>query len=1018
MQPTRPSRIQILKTDEIDELYRRPEFSQTEREEYFALNDTLLEHIRAIEKLENRIYFILFIGYFRAKPVIPKFHLKDVRPDVMYICQTYFSGAKPRYTELAKSTRSRLINQVLALLSFEQLTPAMTDNLVLRLQDVAIIYADPRYMFDECIAFFSQQRIALPAYSTIQTLITRTLSAERKRTEAILSRQMSENTVNTLQSIMADKGLLNSLSGYKGSARSFSPSELERELNTHRTIKSIYPELKSLLEALRLSRGNRLYYASVVKHRSVYKIRRMPKWQGLLYLCCYLFFRYRENNDRLVTAFCYLVTKHHESAKTFAQQKIAEELEVVRNKLKYAGNVLSLFVDNTLSDSVPFGEIRKQAFSLIDEGDMRKISQHLCKENFDLIDYQWQYTDKHARRTSNSLRKLFRAIDIECSPDQPLIAEQITTAKADLDKHKRITCVTQEFIRPRDLSYLLDGDDIHLQRFEFYLYHRIDHMINSGRIYVTESEKNKRLEDDLIPVDVWMKEKPELIEKTGLNRLSEPITQTLMQLETRLNTLFDRVTANINADANDFVKCQPRSNRLTWSLANRRWKAGIDNPVYSQLKHKGIIEIMSYVNRKTGYLSALENMTTYKKESEKREGDLIACIFGNGANYGLHRIAAVSDRSVGALRAVNDSYIRPETTHAANDIISNAIARLPIFKYYTINEAAPFGSIDGQKHGCRINTFKARFSAKYFRKGKGVSALSLVVNHVPVNTVVNAPNEFEGHFAFDLLYNNSSDIQPLSVSTDNHGINNVNFALLDIFGYQFAPRYAKFKKIFEELFDITLLGEKLHISLKKQIKYKLIMEEWEHIQHIVCSLSRKATNQSTVVRKLSNGKRSHSTLSALREYDRLVKCIYLLEYVDNQTLRQFVQQALNRGEAYHQLRRAIASVNGNQFRGGNDYQVEQWNDCARLIANCIIYYNSALLSGLVERFEKQGNSEAIEILANLSPVAWSHIQLAGNYIFAEQSDTFSLDSLLENVDPLLESKMNDSDEYDAYEEAG
>ncbi|WP_445496857.1 hypothetical protein [Photorhabdus sp. SF281] len=42
MQPTRPSRIQILKTDEIDELYRRPEFSQTEREEYFALNDTLL----------------------------------------------------------------------------------------------------------------------------------------------------------------------------------------------------------------------------------------------------------------------------------------------------------------------------------------------------------------------------------------------------------------------------------------------------------------------------------------------------------------------------------------------------------------------------------------------------------------------------------------------------------------------------------------------------------------------------------------------------------------------------------------------------------------------------------------------------------------------------------------------------------------------------------------------------------------------------------------------------------------
>ncbi|WP_275349766.1 DUF4158 domain-containing protein [Xenorhabdus bovienii] len=612
MQPTRQGRIQILKTDEIDELYRRPEFNQTEREEYFALNDTLFEQVRAMEKFENRIYFILFIGYFRAKPVIPKFHLKEVRQDVQYICQTYFSGAKPRYTELVKSTRSRLISQVLTLLNFEQLTSSMNDKLVMRLQDVATIYTDPRYIFDECLAFFSQQRIALPAYSSIQTLVTRVLSIERKRTETILSQHMTKNTLQTLQNIMADRGLLNSLSGYKGSARSFSPSELERELNTHKTIKNIYPELKSLLETLQLSRGNRLYYASIVKHRSVYKLRRMPKWQGLLYLSCYLFFRYRENNDNLVTAFCYLVTKHHESAKVFAQQKVAEELEVIKNKLKYAGNILNLFVDNTLSDNVPFGEIRRQAFLWIDEADMKKISQHLCKENFDLVDYQWQYTDKHARKTANSLRKLFSAIDIECSPDQSLMIEQIATAKTDRDKNRRITCVTQELIPPRDLRYLLHGDEIHPQRFEFYLYHRIEHLIASGRIYVSESEKNKRLEDDLIPSEIWITERAELIEKTGLNRLREPITQTLAQLEIKLNTLLERVTGNINADANDFVKCQPRSNRLTWSLANRRWKTGVDNPVYSQLKHKGIIDIMSYVNQKTGYLNVLESITTYR----------------------------------------------------------------------------------------------------------------------------------------------------------------------------------------------------------------------------------------------------------------------------------------------------------------------------------------------------------------------------------------------------------------------
>ena len=114
------------------------------------------------------------------------------------------------------------------------------------------------------------------------------------------------------------------------------------------------------------------------------------------------------------------------------------------------------------------------------------------------------------------------------------------------------------------------------------------------------------------------------------------------------------------------------------------------------------------------------------------------------------------------------------------------------------------------KHASWINTFKARFSAKYFRKGKGVSGMTLVVNHVPVNAL----NEYEGHFAFDLLYNNSSCIQSGSVATDNHGVNAVNFALLDIFGYQFSPCYARFKRVFEEMFEVTQ-GENLHIALKK-----------------------------------------------------------------------------------------------------------------------------------------------------------------------------------------------------------
>lgn len=154
MQSTRQGRIQILTATEIDDLYRRPEFNQTEREEFFSLDTLALGHVRKMEKLESKIHFILFIGYFRSKPVIPQFHLRDVRQDVRYICQTYFAGAKPQYTILPKSTRSRLMNQVIDFLGFEQLTPQTSVRLATRLQDVATIYNNPRYIFDECIGLF------------------------------------------------------------------------------------------------------------------------------------------------------------------------------------------------------------------------------------------------------------------------------------------------------------------------------------------------------------------------------------------------------------------------------------------------------------------------------------------------------------------------------------------------------------------------------------------------------------------------------------------------------------------------------------------------------------------------------------------------------------------------------------------------------------------------------------------------------------------------------------------------
>ncbi|MDF4902807.1 hypothetical protein P3551_26535, partial [Vibrio parahaemolyticus] len=73
MRKVKPSRIQILTEQEVHELYSRLAFNQNEREEFFSIDPSIEKALSNMGKIETKIYLILLIGYFRAKPVVPQF---------------------------------------------------------------------------------------------------------------------------------------------------------------------------------------------------------------------------------------------------------------------------------------------------------------------------------------------------------------------------------------------------------------------------------------------------------------------------------------------------------------------------------------------------------------------------------------------------------------------------------------------------------------------------------------------------------------------------------------------------------------------------------------------------------------------------------------------------------------------------------------------------------------------------------------------------------------------------------
>ncbi|HEU5103413.1 MAG TPA: Tn3 family transposase [Roseiflexaceae bacterium] len=112
-------------------------------------------------------------------------------------------------------------------------------------------------------------------------------------------------------------------------------------------------------------------------------------------------------------------------------------------------------------------------------------------------------------------------------------------------------------------------------------------------------------------------------------------------------------------------------------------------------------------------------------------------------------------------------------------------------------------------------------------------------------------------------------------------------------------------------------------------------------------------------------------------------------------LRKNVQRALNRGENYHQLRRAVSYANFGKLRFRNEDEQQLWQESSRLITSSIIFYNTAILSRLWAYKEATGDATGAALITQISPIAWQHINFYGRYEFTKEPEPINLEAIVE-----------------------
>lgn len=1000
-------RLTILTEEAHSALYDLPEFDELLREEYLIMSES--EKMLAFSRVDltEQVYCTLQIAYFKAKQFFFNFTLHEVSPsDISFILDYYFQSRKLKRFEISKHEYYEQCTKISALFGYQRWSrkfiPLLQNYLImLSRRDITL-----DFLVMELVTFIQKEKIIRPGYTTLQTMISDVLSTERKRLSDILHNHLSEEAKVSLRKLLDKEETLSNLAALKQDAKGFKPHMLLAEREKLALLKPLYGIAKAVIPQLNVSQQNLHYYANLAIYYNAYDLRKklLPE-QTHLYLLCYVWLRYQQLSDNLIESFCYLLNQFNQEAKETSKEEFSQYSREQQKEHLIMRQLAQFYVDDKISNQVIFGEVREKAFKIVPESELRhQVSPHnkMLKE----IDFKWAAIDKQAQCLKNNLRPLMITLDFDSNrPDFPWL-KAVTWLKKLFSQQKilqqcAVTECPEKTIPKRMERYLLEKNEqgtlkLRANRYEFWIYRQLKKRIQSGEIYLNDSIHHRSFHHELLSPDRCQV----ILKELDIPALHHPIKTQLDNLFDELHTLW----LSFNRDLSEGNLKHLRYEESDKTLHLRKMKIGdeneeIENQFYEQLPLWDIIDVLRFVDEKCCFLSVFKPLQPRYTKQSNLENSLFAVLIAKAMNHGHLNMAEISNIPYPHLQEVSASYFRLATLKSANDLISNAIKTLPIFPCYSIDLLLLFSSIDGQKFTVKSETALARHSKKYFGKIKGVVAYTLLSCHIPLQLELIGAHEHESYYAFDIWYNNTTDIIPEVVTGDMHCINKSNFAIMHWFGAKLYPRFTNIQSQLSHLYcgNHPINYEHCLIQPVGQLNRQLIEEEWPNLLRIIATLALKEMTQSTLVKKICNYTTLNRTQKALFEYDKLIRSIHTLKYLSDPTLQKNIHRSQNQLEAYHQLRAAIARAYGSkQLSGKTDIEIAISNECGRLIANAIIYYNSAILSKLKQHYELTGNRKNLEILRKFSPVAWRHIHFLGHYIFSDER-RIDIDNLIRDL---------------------
>ena len=403
--------------------------------------------------------------------------------------------------------------------------------------------------------------------------------------------------------------------------------------------------------------------------------------------------------------------------------------------------------------------------------------------------------------------------------------------------------------------------------------------------------------------------------------------------------------------------------------------------VEARLPRLDLPELILEMHARTGFAAAF----THASEGNARAGDIAtticAVLVAEATNTGFEPLVRLDAPALRRSRLswVKQNFMRAETLTAANALLVAAQNAVPLARSWGGGEVA---SADGLRFTVPIRTIHSGPNPRYFGRERGVTWYNLASDQFSGLNAETVPGtRRDSLHLLSVVLEQETELQPTEIMTDTAGYTDTIFGVFHLLGLQFSPRIAdiggaRFWRV-DGKADYGVLDD----LASNKINLKLIAEHWDDLLRLAGSLKLGVVRAAGLIRTLQTNDRPTKLARALQELGRLVKSLYLLRFIDDESYRRRILVQLNRGEGRHQLARIIFHGKRGELRQRYREGQEDQLGALGLVVNLVVLWNTIYMDAALDRLRDEGYDVRPEDVTRLSPLGFKHVNMLGRYAF-------------------------------------